>query len=323
MRIKQKTIILTLSFLLMGNLAQAQFVTVWQTDNKGPSNDNQIMFYLDSGRRCASSKQVVTWQELGNPQNRGQVVKYGVIDLIFPKPGKYRVSITGIFVAVRFDGIADRLKLIKIEQWGSTWWNTMESAFNGCANMECTATDAPNLSQVKSLRWMFADCKKFNGKIGHWDVSKVTDMRSMFSGAYSFNQPLNNWDVSQVTNMEYMFTSAISFNQPLDKWNVSKVTNMRSMFAGAHSFNQPLNGWNVSKVTNMCSMFAGARSFNQPLNGWNVSNVVNMMSMFAGATAFRKPVYKWNVRKVRVMRNMFGGVRFRQNLLQHWKKMRR
>ncbi len=322
MRIKQKTIIFTLSLWLMSNLAQAQFITVWQTNIKGAPYNDQISVYLASGRRCQGSQQEVSWQEVGNPKNRGKAMMSNDIDLTFPKPGKYRVSITGCFVSVRL-AKRDKLKLIKIEKWGDTLWDTMEAAFEGCANMEYAATDAPNLSQVKSLCWMFAGCKKFNGKVGHWDVSKVIYMSCLFAGATSFNQPIGNWDVSNVTNMSWMFYGATSFNQPIGNWDVSNVTDMSWMFYGVTSFNQPLDKWNVNKVTSMRSMFARARSFNQPLNSWNVSNVVNMMSMFAGAIAFRKPVDKWNVRKVKEMRYMFGGVRFRQNLLQHWKKMRR
>ena len=61
------------------------------------------------------------------------------------------------------------------------------------------------------------------GEISNWDVSNVTSMRSMFAHARSFNQPLNKWNVSKVTDMNWMFQNANSFNQPLNDWNVSKV----------------------------------------------------------------------------------------------------
>jgi surface protein len=243
MRIKQQTIIFTLSLLLMGNLAQAQFVTVWQTNIKGAPYNDQISVYLASGRRCQGSQQEVSWQEVGNPKNRGKAMMSNHIDLTFPKPGKYRVSITGSFASVKFFREWDKLKLIKIEKWGNVRWQTLDYAFAGCVNMDCTATDAPNLSYAKSLRGMFAGCKKFNGKIGHWDVSQVTNMSCMFAGAESFNQPLNNWNVGKVISMRYMFQDAISFNQPLYKWKVSQVIYMKDMFKDATSFKQKVQHW--------------------------------------------------------------------------------
>lgn len=35
--------------------------------------------------------------------------------------------------------------------------------------------------------------KKFNGKIGSWDISGVGEFSLMFYGAESFNQDLNYW----------------------------------------------------------------------------------------------------------------------------------
>ena len=40
------------------------------------------------------------------------------------------------------------MKIKSIEQWGTNPWNSMESAFHGCANLMGNATDAPDLSGV-------------------------------------------------------------------------------------------------------------------------------------------------------------------------------
>ena len=136
--------------------------------------------------------------------------------------------------------------LLRVEQFGTVQWQTMQNAFYGCKNMQfASGIDTP-------------------------DLSKVTNMSNMFSGCTSFNQPLNSWDVSKVTDMIEMFSDCTSFNQPLNNWNVSKVTDMRAMFDGCASFNQPLNNWNVSQVTDMAYMFSYCSSFNQNLGMWKL-----------------------------------------------------
>jgi surface protein len=66
------------------------------------------------------------------------------------------------------------------------------------------ATDAPNLSAVTDLSFMFLGVASFEQPLNNWDVSNITNMQSMFQHT-NFNQPLNNWDVSNVTNMQGMF----------------------------------------------------------------------------------------------------------------------
>ncbi len=188
--------------------------------------------------------------------------------------------------------------LLRVEQFGTVQWQTMECAFRGCKNMQfAEGIDTPDLSHVTDMSGMFLDCTSFNQPLNSWDVSKVTGMYVMFYGCTSFNQPLNSWDVSKVTGMCAMFSGCSSFNQPLNNWNVSKVTDMRNMFYGCSSFNQPLNNWNVSKVTCMLQMFSGCTSFNQPLNNWDVSQVTDMSEMFSGCTSFNQDLGMWKLEK--------------------------
>jgi surface protein len=211
----QKIIALALALLLTHTLAQAQFVTVWQTNNDGISEVNQITI-------PAKGNYSIVWQEVGKPQNQGKATGKDVTTLTFPKAGKYKVSIRGGLKYIRFDGKGDGLKLLSIEQWGDITWTSMKAAFAGCENMTCVASDAPDLRRVKSLYGMFSKCEKFDGKVGHWNVSNIEDMSWMFFGAKSFNQPIGNWDVSKVKDMKDMFKYATSFKQDLSHWKLLK-----------------------------------------------------------------------------------------------------
>ena len=210
-------------------------------------------------------------------------------------------------------------RLLRVEQFGTVQWQTMQNAFYGCKNMQfASGIDTPDLSKVTNMQAMFSRCTSFNQPLNNWDVSKVTDMSYMFSDCTSFNQPLNSWDVSKVNNMNAMFSGCTSFNQPLNSWDVSKVNSMSSMFSGCTSFNQPLNNWDVSKVTYMQGMFFGCTSFKQPLNSWDVSKVPDMSLMFSGCTSFNQPLNSWDVSKVTDMSTMFYGCRSFNQPLNSW-----
>lgn len=193
--------------------------------------------------------------------------------------------------------VASRDGLIDISQWGAVPWSTMQAAFGGAPNLNISATDIPNLSNVTNMSEMFSGSSSLNGpaNIGSWNTSTVTNMSSMFNGAIAFNQPINSWNVSNVTNMSSMFYAASAFNQPLDAWNVANVTNMNSMFYSARAFNQPLSTWNTGNVTDMAYMFHQAIAFNQPIGSWNVTKVISRTNMVSGATAFNQNVGGWIV----------------------------
>lgn len=317
------------------------FITVWKTDIEDESNQSiKIPVY---------GEYIYRWEEEENTSNNGWGDGSDNLDLTFTNPGTYVVSITPTgsnpFHKINFSSFWGlRSQLIDIEQWGDIEWSTMESAFYRAENLNLSAIDAPNLTNVSSLNRMFYKCSSLNANINHWDVSNVTDMSFMFEGASSFDQSLNNWDVSSVISMFGMFTGASNFNQTLDSWDVSNVTNMRWMFAGAsifgnvpmdswtigndtdigwmiaetNSFNQPLGNWNVSSVSYMDGMFAGTNSFNQPLDNWDVSNVVSMEMMFAGATNFNKSLNNWDVSNVISMDGMFSEATSFNQSLEDW-----
>ena len=203
--------------------------------------------------------------------------------------GDYQVSIKGDFPRFYMNNnLTHRNKLRSVDQWGAIAWTSMANAFNGCANVQILATDAPDLSKVTDMQAMFRSAINLTGNFNHWDTSNVTNMIGTFGNATGFNQPLNNWNTSKVTNMSQMFVQASSFNQPLNNWDTSKVIDMSYMFTDARVFNQNINNWNTSKVSSMAGMFGGAIAFNQPLNNWDTSKVTDMSGIFNYAAVFNQ-----------------------------------
>ena len=311
--------------------AQAPFITVWDTNNPGTSATNEITIPTNAG----GYNYDVQWASAADPTAilgslTGQT---GDVTITFPAPGIYEVSITGDFPAIFFNDGGDKEKILEVKQWGDIAWVSMWNAFNGAVNLQVTATDAPDLRSVTTMRRMFAGASSLNSDLNHWDVSNVTNMGGLFFGARAFNGNISGWDVSHVFNMGQMFQSAAAFDGDLSGWDVSGVTNMSimfagasaftgtglsawdvgavqdmsSMFAGAIIFNADISGWDVSSVTSMASMFIEAAAFNGSISGWDVSNVTRMSFMFMQAAAFNQDLMGWDVSNVTTMERMFSG----------------
>ena len=283
------------------------FITKWRTTEADesilvPVNDDYTFDYI------------IDWGDGTIETN-----KRGDATHTYAVAGEYEVRISGRFEAIRFRSEShSRSKIIDIVQWGEIQWKSFESAFYACDNLVMSATDAPNLANVSSLKEMFHGATSFNGDVANWDVSTITNMDRMFRSNSVFNGDVSSWDVSNVTNMESMFSGASLFNSDLSGWNTSKVTNIREMFAGAVAFNSDLSSWDVSKVTSMYRVFYIATSFNGDVSTWDVSNVTTMADMFYRAQRFNQDISSWDVSNVTTLQYMFREARDFNSDLSSW-----
>ncbi|MCF2487717.1 BspA family leucine-rich repeat surface protein [Dyadobacter sp. CY347] len=311
----KKVCTLMLLFILYTYHVRAQYITVWQSDEFGAGNPNQIVI------PATGENYSIAWEEIGDAANIGSETGSGNHTLTFPNPGIYQVSITpgsGTFTRIAFSFGTNR-KLLEVRQWGDIQWESMASAYESCTNMNVTAIDIPNLQNVTSMASMFSRCPSLRTVpgINNWDVSNVTNMQGMFYLASNFNEPIGDWDVSNVTSMRAMFAFT-AFNQPIGSWIVSNVIDMGNMFSGASSFNQSLADWDVSGVIDMEKMFSNANSFNGDVSGWDVGNVVTMNSTFLAASAFNQPIGSWNVSNVTTMYGMLSNATSFNQPLNSW-----
>jgi len=281
----------------------AQFVTTWQTSSANES----ITIPTFSGETYNYS---VDW---GDGNTDAGIT--GDATHTYVTSGNYSVSITGSFPRIFFNDTGDKEKIISIDQWGNQVWSSMYKAFFGCSNLNGSASDVPNLSNVTDMKSMFSRASSFNQDIGDWDVSNVTDIYRLFYYAESFNQDIGDWDVSNVTIMSSVFSGAESFNQDIGDWDVSNVTEMYGLFGGASSFNQDIGDWDVSNVTTMLDLFYEASSFNQDIGDWDVSKVTNMYGMFYDTEVFNQDIGDWDVSSVENMNYTFdNAVSFNQDI---------
>ncbi|MEL7270434.1 MAG: BspA family leucine-rich repeat surface protein [Bacteroidota bacterium] len=282
------------------------FITSWKTDFDGESieiglNDNDggydYNFIIDWGDGNVDNVNV-------NSSNQDR------LSHTYTLKGEYTVSITvpiaGTFPSIFMENSNTREKLIRIDQWGTIQWQTMESAFYYCPNMVHNATDTPNLSQVTEMNEMFMGATSFNGNLSGWETQTIQSVVFMFYGASSFEgNGLEDWDTQNITNMNRMFVHADLFNANIGEWNTENVTSMSGMFSSADSFNRNIGGWNTQKVTDMGGMFFYAKSFNQDVGGWNTQNVEETDDMFTGASSFNRNLGSWSLQSLENAGGMF------------------
>ena len=288
------------------------FIITVKTDNPGTSSDLQFTIPTTG----VGYNYNVDCDDDGTNEATAQAGNY---TCNYAVAGTYTVRIkdnTGAgtgFPRIYFNNAGDTDKLLSVDQWGTGHWTSMYAAFDSCSNLAGQATDAPDLSGVTDMRWMFAYADSFNQDIGNWDTSGVIRMDLMFYYATSFNQDIGNWDTSSVTSMYSMFDRASPFNQDISSWNTSNVTDMDGMFYDT-SFNQDIGSWDTSNVTGMYSMFYST-PFNQNISSWDTSSVTSMGSMFRYATFFNQDIGSWNTSSVTDMYRMFyDATSFNQNI---------
>ncbi|WP_431135329.1 BspA family leucine-rich repeat surface protein [Psychroserpens mesophilus] len=308
----KKSYILLIQFLIALTFsvsldAQNEFITTWKTDNPGTSNATSITIPTIG----VGYNYDVDWD------NDGTFDQFGITGDVthdFGVAGTYTIGIQGAFPRIYFNNSGDKDKILEVNQWGTIAWSSMERSFLGCSNLNFNTIlpfDAPDLSNVTSMRLMFSVTNSFNSPINHWDVSTVTNMSDMFANANAFNQDISSWNVSNVTDMVRMFYSADSFNQDINSWDVSSVTVMEGTFFEADAFNQDISSWDVSNATNMRSMFRSASSFDQDLSNWDISNATNMINMFLDVTLstsnYENILIAWNSLTLQNGVNFHGG----------------
>lgn len=215
------------------------FVTKWKTD-ANTTNPTKITLNFQKGGATAYYE--VSWKCDGN----FEIVYDAKTTHDYGTAGTYDVCIKSLAPLAFYspDLTADeRAKLQEIKQWGNIKWSSFRNAFQNMTNMQLTATDTPDLSNVTDMSYAFNGATAFTGhsSMSNWNTSNVRDMSYMFYGAASFNQYIGGWNTGNVTSMLYMFNAATNFNNGeasgasnnTMNWNTQNVLNMAYMFYGA------------------------------------------------------------------------------------------
>ena len=262
-RMSQVTMTLFIMLLIsQQSIAQDEFITIWKTDNAGITNDTQIGI-------PGVGTYDISWEEVGNPSNNGSVNgASGQYILDLPNKGTYQISISNDILAIFFNDVADKLKILEVTQWGNAKWNSFERAFSGCENLTVTAEDEPDLSSVTNMRGAFLRIASIHSDITSWDVGNVTNMQGLFLNTSQFNQDIGNWDITSVTNMSNMLSitgiDTRTYDDILRGWASQNVQSNVTLGAseltycnGADAHQELIDdhGWDITDDGQVCLPF--------------------------------------------------------------------
>ena len=262
------------------------FVMRVQTDiataSTGKSNDDQFLIKVQTVGYTFDYQ--VDWGDSNTDSN-----VTGDITHTYASPGTYDVTITGTFPNIYFFNRYDRYKVLELKNWGSNQWETMQNAFYGCQNMELTATDTADMSQVTSYSQAFRDCKSVTSfsNAENWVTSNTTTCYLMFYNCIENTAvDTSTWDTSNVTNFSYTFAKNSKLTT-LDgsNWDLTKVTNFSQAFEGCYLLTTITgNGnWrfitsgnlNFTKTFDNCYVLDGLNTTN-----WNMERVTALSETF-------------------------------------------
>lgn len=300
--------------------SSTDFVSIWQTNNTGKTENNQIALPLQQDWEYDFT---VDWWD----KSKSKINSYKQSEIIhtYYKPWIYTITISGKINGFAFNlwdkdsvNLDDWNKLIDIIQWWnvmlSDWWKQ----FSNAQNLNISAKDTLNTSNITDMSSMFYRAYSFDWDITKWDTSNVINMEWMFQHSHTFNQDIWFWKTSNVTNMKNMFRDARVFNQDISQWDTSSVISIVNMFSGAESFNQPIGSWDTSNITNMMWVFSSAKNFNKDISNWDTSSVENMRGLFFEANSFNQEIWDWNISNVKDMENMFYWAKSFNHDLSMW-----
>ncbi len=210
------------------------------------------------------------------------------------------------FPAISFgESPSDRVKILLLNNWGTSQWKSMKNAFRGANQMLISASDSPDFSEVTSFQNMFQSARFANPEISSWNTSSALNMSKMFesSGITRFNA--NSWNTSLVTDMNGMFNGLEYIELKISSWNTSSVTDMSRIFSGLSNVSLDVSFWDTSSLTNMSEMFYGCKDLIVNTSGWDTSLVTDMNSLFQYSINTSITSNGWDTSSVTNMSDMF------------------
>ena len=221
-----------------------------KTDNAGTSTDTQFTL-------PATGTYTVNWGD-GTVEEKTDAATH-----TYDVAGEYVITITGGLTAITFNNGGDKLKLLEIQNWGDVVWSTFASAWYGCSNMDITATDLPNSSNVTTFASAWQDCSSLTS-FPLLDSSNVTSFARAWRDCSSLTSfPL--LDSSKVTTFASAWQDCSSLTSfPL--LSFTKMTNGVSCFFGVtlptETWSQLLINTEATNQNNNVQWHGGSSKYN-------------------------------------------------------------
>ncbi|MEO9510874.1 MAG: BspA family leucine-rich repeat surface protein [Flavobacteriaceae bacterium] len=178
------------------------FTTTWQVGDNAYGDGDLTVTIPTTG---SGYNYIVDWGDGAIDYNQTGRAQHE-----YTTEGEKTVSIIGDFPSIYFNNGGDKDKITAVTQWGDIEWESMWNAFFGCSNLDVTAMDVPNLTQVTEIWGMFRNASGFTGQntdLNSWNVSNVEKFSSLFTNS-QFNADIGNWDLQNADgNFSDIFTN--------------------------------------------------------------------------------------------------------------------
>jgi hypothetical protein len=241
------------------------FIMEIDTTKSGGSSNNTYVLGLNIAQTYNA---IVDWGDGTSQTITGSSLS--AITKTYSTPGVYDIKISGTFPSIRPAVGGDGRKVMKIKNWGNIVWRSLAFAFEGCSNMDITATDAPILTNItsRSLERMFRGCFSLTGNssFNTWNISQITNIRQMFNFT-AFNQNIGSWNLN--TGM-----SGIGLDDMLSDSGMNTENYSRTLIGWANSVsangNLPSGLFlGASPSTYNCINYVSGQTYNNAVDAHN------------------------------------------------------
>jgi len=211
----------------------------------------------------------------------------------------YTVTITGQFGGLRMQKSpqANRDKLTKFVNWGTSQINGVYGMFKDCSNMLYEATDAPDLTNLiaqykDNFSYSFHGCSStVNLDLSGWsNVDSFTNMTETFRGTDNLaTLNLSGWNLANVTTMYRCFYGAgnvVGCDFNLSNINLPNCTTGQ-LFRSSCKFSVDPNftNFDLSGFTNMSSLFNWSDgAVDIDLSTVDFTSAITSFNSFAGSS---------------------------------------
>ena len=213
----------------------------------------------------------------------------------------YTVTITNQFGGLRMQRSpqANRDKLTKFVNWGTSQINGVYGMFTNCSNMLYEATDAPDLTNLISqygdiLSYAFWDCSSIvDLDLSGWDASSFTQMYETFRGLDNCETlNLSGWTLPSLTSLYQTFyevgkTSGCNLNLSNVTMALAGLDARKAFRYTNFSVSPNLTNFDISGVDSMANFMDisdGGASIHVDLSDLDFTNAVTTLYGFANGS---------------------------------------
>ena len=166
----------------------------------------------------------------------------------YTSAGTYTIIIDGDVQGWAFENGGDKLKITDVSNWGTGFVFDRTRMFQGCANMDVSATDIPTITST-SFSSQFYQTGITSVDWSAWDMTGVTDYQFCFQQfVIKFQwQCCELGDRQSTTNIKKMFDRCSLFNQDLSSWVTDNVTNAEQAFVNADAFDGDVSKLDIER----------------------------------------------------------------------------